>query len=122
MFKMLPCLVVALGLCGCQKSATVAVPQGNAERGELLVASYGCAACHALPGALNQGANVGPPLFGMARRGYIGGVLPNTPENMVRWLQNPQQFDPLSAMPNLQLSEKDARDMAAFLYTLEDLD
>lgn len=119
MFKMLPCLVVALGLCGCQKSATVAVPQGNAERGELLVARYGCAACHALPGALNQGANVGPPLFGMARRGYIGGVLPNTPDNMVRWLQDPPQVDPRTAMPSLGVSAAEAADITAWLYTLK---
>jgi cytochrome c len=45
-------------------------------------------------------------------------VLPNTPENMFRWLQNPPAVDPLTAMPNLGVTEADARDMAGYLYTL----
>jgi hypothetical protein len=49
---------------------------------------------------------------------YIGGVLPNTPENMLRWLQNPPAMDPLTAMPNMGVTEADARDMAGYLYTL----
>jgi hypothetical protein len=41
---------------------------------------------------------------------------------MVRWLIDPQQFDPLSAMPALGVTDRDARDMAAFLYTLDDVE
>lgn len=105
------------------KDALAAGPMpGDAEAGKRALQQHLCLTCHEIPGVVGQNAPVGPPLNGIAGRRYIGGVLPNTPENMVRWLQNPQQFDPLSAMPNLQLSEKDARDMAAFLYTLEDLD
>jgi cytochrome c1 len=49
----------------------------------------------------------------------LGGVLPNSPENMARWLRAPQAFAPLTAMPNLDMSERDARDIAAFLATLK---
>jgi cytochrome c2 len=49
----------------------------------------------------------------------LGGVLPNSPENMVRWLRAPQQFAPLSAMPDLGVTERDARDIAAYLETLK---
>lgn len=67
-----------------------------------------------------RGANglVGPPLNGIARRVYLAGVLPNTPDNMMRWLQNPQDVQRWTAMPDTGLTEDDARDIASFLYTL----
>jgi hypothetical protein len=49
-------------------------------------------------------------------------MLPNVPEDLVRWLQYRQQLDPLSAMPDLGMTEKDARDTAAYLYTLDDIE
>jgi mono/diheme cytochrome c family protein len=105
------------------KLATAAVGSGgNAKAGKKALQQYLCVTCHQVPGVVGANRHVGPPLNGIATRKYIGGIIPNTPENMVRWLENPQQFDPHSAMPNLGVSNKDARDMAAFLYTLEDLD
>jgi mono/diheme cytochrome c family protein len=95
---------------------------GDAKAGKKALQQYLCVTCHQIPGVTGANRHVGPPLNGMAGRKYIGGIIPNTPENMVRWLQNPQQFDPLSAMPNLSVTDRDARDMAAFLYTLEDID
>jgi mono/diheme cytochrome c family protein len=95
---------------------------GDAKAGKKALQQYLCVTCHQIPGVTGANRHVGPPLNGMAGRKYIGGIIPNTPENMVRWLQNPQQFDPMSAMPNLAVTDKDARDIAAFLYTLEDID
>ena len=79
---------------------------------------YGCASCHTIPGVPGANGLVGPPLSGVARRVYLGGVLPNTPENMVRWIQAPQEIAPATAMPDMGLSERVARDMASYLYTL----
>lgn len=95
-----------------------AVRAGDAEAGRRAVTQYLCATCHRIPHVAGAYNDVGPPLDGIARRRFIGGVLPNTPENMVRWLRNPRAVDPQSAMPDLGLSEQDARDIAAFLYTL----
>ena len=64
-------------------------------------------------------ARLGPPLAGIASRTMLGGVLPNSPENMVLWLRAPQAFTPHSAMPILGVTERDARDMAAFLAELK---
>jgi cytochrome c1 len=61
---------------------------------------------------------VGPPLAGVGGRAYIGGVLTNTPEHMVRWIVDPQAVDSLTAMPLLGVSAPEARDIAAYLYTL----
>ena len=49
----------------------------------------------------------------------VAGMLPNSPENVVRWIRNPKQVDGLTAMPNLNVSEADARDIAGYLYTLK---
>jgi cytochrome c len=94
------------------------VAEGDAERGRALIQSYGCSSCHTIPGVLGARALVGPPLWAMADRGYIGGVLPNTQSDMVRWIRNAPAVNPRTAMPNLGVTETDARDIAAYLSTL----
>jgi mono/diheme cytochrome c family protein len=104
------------------ESAASTAPRGDVAAGRRALHQYLCATCHVIPGVAGANKHVGPPLHGIATRKYIGGVLPNTPENMQRWLRDPQQFEPGSAMPNLGVSERDARDIAAFLATLDDPD
>lgn len=104
------------------RQAAARVERGTVDAGKQAVKQYLCATCHQIPGVVGAFRHVGPPLNGIAHRKYIAGILPNTPENMVGWLKNPQHFDPLSAMPDLGVTDQHARDMAAFLYTLEDLD
>lgn len=92
---------------------------GDPTRGKQAIAQYGCGACHTIPGIQGANALVGPPLSQIASRSYIGGVLANTPDNMIRWIQNPPAVDPLTAMPNLHVSNAEARDIASYLYTLK---
>ena len=94
-----------------------AVP--DAARGKRAVHQYACLSCHAIPGLVGANAPVGPPLEGIGSRAVIAGVLANTPDNMVRWLRGPRQVNPHSAMPDLGVSERDARDIAAFLAQLK---
>jgi cytochrome c len=61
---------------------------------------------------------VGPPLTMFARRAYIAGQLSNEPNNLIRWIRDPQAVEPGTAMPNLGVAPAVARDMAAYLYTL----
>lgn len=91
---------------------------GNPSRGPMLIRSYGCSTCHTIAGVAGANGLVGPPLTGIAQRSFIAGVLPNAPENMVRWIEDPKAVDPLTAMPALGVSPADARDIAAYLYTL----
>lgn len=49
---------------------------------------------------------------------YIAGLLTNTPEHMVRRIMDPPAVDPRTAMPDMDVTEDDARDIAAYLYTL----
>lgn len=92
------------------------VAQGDAQRGRQLIERYGCVACHSVPGVPSYGANVGPPLAKLAERGYLAGVLPNTREELVRWLRDPPAVDPLTMMPNLGVTQADAVDIAAYLH------
>jgi cytochrome c2 len=92
---------------------------GNPKRGKVAIRLYGCGACHTIPGVPGANSRVAPPLNRVARRAYLGGVLPNTPTIMIRWIQNPQEVDPRTAMPAMGVTERDARDIAAYLYTLE---
>jgi cytochrome c1 len=61
---------------------------------------------------------VGPPLTQFAMRAYIAGEVPNTERALIRWIMTPQSIEPGTAMPNLGVKEAQARDIAAYLYTL----
>jgi len=90
----------------------------DASRAPDLMLQYGCGSCHVIPGVTGARGSVGPSLRGLADRAYVGGVLPNEPGGLVRWLVNPTIHAPQTAMPDLGVTEDEARDMAAYLYTL----
>ena len=90
----------------------------SSERGRLALTQYACNACHTIPGITSASPQVGPPLKGLASRRLIAGKLVNTPDNLVNWLRHPKAVKPLTAMPDMGVSEADARDMAAYLATL----
>jgi cytochrome c oxidase assembly factor CtaG/cytochrome c2 len=91
---------------------------GDPHKGVQLIRYYGCASCHTIPGIHGATALVGPPLDHMSSRNYIGGVVQNSPKNMIDWIENPKAIDSKTAMPNLHVTENDARDIASYLYTL----
>lgn len=112
-------LASAALLAGCSESPPkLHVAGGEASRGKAAIERYGCPSCHTIPGIAGYGANVGPPLGELAARAYVGGVLPNLPHNLVRWLQDPPAIAPRTVMPDLGVSEAEARDMAAYLYSV----
>jgi cytochrome c2 len=88
------------------------------DRGRAAISRYGCGSCHDIPGISGAKGLVGPPLGGIASRVYIAGVLTNEPDNMIRWIENPPAIDSKTAMPDMGVTTRDARDIAAYLYTL----
>jgi cytochrome c2 len=94
------------------------VPGGDASRAPALLHAFGCAACHTIPGIADANGNVGPPLIGIGGRTFIAGMLRNEPANLIRWIRFPQSIVPGNAMPDMGVSEQEARDIAAYLYTL----
>lgn len=116
----LACAGLLMALAACTPHDTVAeqVAGGDVARGRVAIRQYGCQTCHVIPGVTGAEGLAGPPLNGIAGRMYLGGVLTNTPDNMVAWLRDPKAFEPLTAMPAMGVSDQDARDIAAYLYTL----
>jgi cytochrome c2 len=99
-------------------STAASMTKGSPARGRDAIALYGCGSCHSIPGVRNADALVGPPLDRIGSRAFVGGVVRNTPDNLIRWIQNPPAIDEKTAMPNLGVAPTDARDIAAYLYTL----
>lgn len=91
---------------------------GNPDAGVAAIGRYGCGACHAIPGAPGANGQVGPSLAKLAVRSYIAGRFANDPPTLMQWIRFPQTMEPGVVMPQMGVTEKDARDIAAHLYTL----
>lgn len=115
-------LIAAAGLlCGCGENIerrAAAMTGGDPRRGKETIRRYGCEACHSIPGVAGARGQVGPPLDRIGSRPYLAGRLPNTPDNLMHWIRDPQGIQPGTAMPDLGVTERDGRDIAAYLYTL----
>ncbi len=108
---------------GCRGDATAGAKYtvgtgGDPGRGVQVIDRYGCGGCHTIPGVPGARGLVGPPLLWWSRRTFIAGELPNTPDNLIRWIRAPQSVEPGTAMPALGVTDEEARDAAAYLYTL----
>ena len=117
-------LLLSFAACGggmseSEQAAAEMTGGGNPARGRAAIERYGCGTCHTIPGVRGADALVGPPLSQVASRSYVGGVLTNSPENMIRWIRDPRAVDGLTAMPTLGVTDQDARDIASYLYTLK---
>ncbi|MDG6110198.1 c-type cytochrome [Dactylosporangium aurantiacum] len=97
----------------------VEVHDGDPARGARLISQYGCGSCHTVPGVRGADGLVGPPLTRFGSRSYIAGELVNNGPNLQHWIREPQQVEPGTAMPDLGVSETDARDIAAYLFSLD---
>jgi cytochrome c2 len=112
-------LVFVSGCGAASKNAVDTAFSAQAQSGQRLIQTYGCGACHAIPGIPGAIGTVGPPLNGFAGRVMIAGRLPNDPDNLVRWIAHPQDVSPGSDMPDLGVSDADAARIAAYLYGLQ---
>jgi cytochrome c len=95
------------------------VPGGDPDYGLRLIRSYGCAACHIVPGIRDTEGLVGPPLIHWSRRVLLAGSIPNTPDNTIRFIHSPQSLSPDTGMPDVGATPEESRHMAAYLFTLD---
>lgn len=114
-----PLVQVRQGLPADGPSTLTALGGADPARAPALFHSYGCVACHVIPGVSGASGRVGPNLAHLYDHALIAGVLDNTPGNLVHWIRYPQQVSPRTGMPNLGVSEQDARDIAAYLQTVD---
>jgi cytochrome c2 len=108
-----------LAACGPRHSAVAT--GGDSAAGGRELSRFGCGSCHTIPGIVGAHGRVGPSLEGIAGHSYVAGQLPNQPLNLERWIQHPHSIHPDSLMPELGLTDGQTRDIAAYLYTLNQI-
>lgn len=114
-------LLLSLSACASPRTVAAGAAQltgGDAERGQQAIRAYGCDSCHTIPGIPTANSTAGPPLNDWAERHFIAGSLANTADNLILWIRFPQSVEPGTAMPDLGVSEQEARDISAYLFTL----
>jgi cytochrome c1 len=112
-------IIASITLLACrQHDQPQLIAGANSHHAGTAIARYGCGACHTIPGIRDATATVAPSLARFSQRGVIAGELPFTPENLVQWIMHPQEEEPGVAMPDMGVSEQDAKDIAAYLLQL----
>lgn len=116
-------IILTLVLCGCTggqyKRPYSAAVGGTPHDGKRLIELYKCGQCHTIPGIPGARGVFGPPLNFIGRRAVIAGNFPNSPDNLERWVVSPPTMKPGTAMPELGVTPQQARDITAYLYTLQ---
>ena len=110
--------MIAAAISACSEPSLHPLPDGDATRGSVLLRQYGCGTCHRIPGVEGAAGTVGPSLDRLGRRVYVAGVIPNSPQELARWIRTPEGVKPGTGMPNAGVTEPDAKDMVAYLYRL----
>lgn len=103
---------------GKTRAEALARVDGDPARGKELLRQLGCRSCHIIPGVRGPGGDAGPSLARWAERQFISGRLVNMPAELAAWIVDPRAIDSGTAMPAVGATAEQARDMAAYLYTL----
>lgn len=107
-------IAAAITVAGCTRANVSSRHEGQARSAELMI-QYGCPTCHVIPNVPGAAGKVGPSLDDLSQRSYLAGTLQNSPANLARWIQHPQQIHPGTAMPEMGVTNSDAARIAAFL-------
>jgi cytochrome c len=117
-FRLSPLAVIAVLVAGCGGQEAITAVPGDPKAGRAALERYQCGACHSIPGIAGANGLVGPPLSEYGQRVYIAGKFPKEPALLAKWIQDAPALAPQTAMPNVGVTEADARDIAAYLYQL----
>jgi cytochrome c2 len=116
-YILVPLMLAVLAGCTREPPTSEPLTGGNPRVGQQLIARYGCGACHQIKGIARAESKVGPSLKEIRDSSYVGGVLPNSADNLMQWIMHPRAHSPNTAMPELGVTQPEARDMAAYLYS-----
>lgn len=112
--------VAGCGLLSQSRDPRVEETGGSITRGQELVKIHGCVACHSVSGVASVNDGYGPSFDDFPAQRLIGGSVENEPDTLIQFLISPQTVIPDTAMPTVGISEEDARDIATWLYSLDD--
>ena len=96
-----------------------AAASDDAKAGQQLFAQKACVACHTIQGVPGAVGVIGPNLNDLKGRTTLAsGMIENSPENLARWIQDPQAIKPgvLMVLP-VPVNEQEAAQLAAFLLS-----
>lgn len=114
-------LFACLAATGCKNPVeTRRQPEAAAmDRGLLAIRKAGCGSCHEIPGIDWPTGRLGPSLVGFDDVGLIAGALPNRPDVLTAFIRNAPSVKPNSTMPPMPVTQREAADIAAYLYGLD---
>lgn len=115
---MVPILVL-LAACADKRQQPRDITGADAATGLAVIERLGCAACHQIPGVDWPQGTVGGSLNGFADRSMIAGRFPNQPDTLATWVRNAPSMSATTGMPAMPMTSAEARDVAAYLYTLD---
>jgi cytochrome c oxidase subunit 2 len=88
------------------------------QQGQRVFEHQACISCHVVRGTVANG-HFGPDLTHLMSRSTIAaGIAPNTPENLLTWITDPNKMKPGSLMPAMHLTSIENRQITAYLTTL----
>jgi cytochrome c len=111
-----------IGMAACSTAQNQSEPpttKARVEDGKYLVLYHGCETCHDIPDIHGVRGSIGPSLKHIATKYYLAGELPNSPDNLRRWIQHPHSINPQTLMPEMNVTDDDAADISLFLETLQ---
>lgn len=112
------CALGGPAACADKTTGPRQITDADPGRGLQVIEKAGCGACHSVPGLRWPAGSMAAPLDGFGNSPMIAGRLPNQPEVLIRFVQDAPSLDPDSPMPAMPISDAEARDVAAYLYTL----
>src|SRR5258707_4934911 len=97
-----------------QQAPPVDSPDALAQQGKTLFSQSTCVGCHPIPGI--SAGHIGPDLTHFAsRKTFAGSLIASTPDNLTKWIENPEHMKPGTLMPNLGMKWLQSNALAAFL-------
>jgi cytochrome c oxidase subunit 2 len=106
------------------RTVAVAMPTSDPhdiapQSGQLVFEQQACINCHTVAGTVANG-RFGPDLTHlMSRSTLAAGALSNTPDNLLAWIEDPNQIKPGCLMPAMHLTDRQNAQITAYLLTLK---
>lgn len=107
-----------------QQQAKAREPQSELEQqGKKVFETKGCVACHSVRGVAEltqRSRTTGPDLTHVgSRTSIVANTIPNSVENLARWVKNPQEIKEAALMTNLNLTDDESKAVATYLFSLK---